>query len=125
MKTKLFIPLILLAAAFTMVISCKKKKQEAPTVPLSYTSLKAQKDTIFVGNSIQITATATGDNITYSWALTTNPQGGSSMGDIIGGGATITYGTSPCCSGWNTITCKVSDGASSQSKSVTIVVKEP
>ena len=124
MKSKFFIPPILLAAAI-MITSCNKETQPpATSTPFAYTSLKSQSDTIFVGETTTVTATATGSNLAYNWELTTNPQGGGSLGDIIGNGATVTYGASPCCTGWNTITCTVSDGLNSQSKSVTIVVRE-
>ncbi len=119
MKAKLIITLILLEVIIT-VIACRKKDIPAATQPLSFISLIAENDTILVGETTTITANATGENLSYSWRL---EQG--SLGDIIGGGATITYGASPCCTGWNTITCTVTDGTTSQSKSVTIVVKEP
>jgi len=121
MKTKKSILLTLLAVASMFAASsCKKEKKSAPTQPLSFTSLVAQKDTLFVGDNEKITAIATGDNLTYEWSL-----GESSLGDIIGSGSQITYGASPCCTGWNTIICTVSNGQESQNKSVTIVVKEP
>jgi len=117
---KIYCFAILILSIILSAISCKKEKQEAPTVPLSYTSLMLQNDTIFVGTTTIITANATGDNLTYSWKLETG-----SLGDIIGAGATISYGASPCCTGWNTIICTVSDGSASAEKSVTIVVMEP
>ena len=117
MKTKIFFSLILLTAV--VFTSCKKKKEETPTQPLSFSSLKSQSDTIYTGGTTKITATATGDNLAYTWSLSQ-----SSMGDLIGSGSQITYGASPCCTGWNTIICTVSNGSESQSKSVTIVVIE-
>ena len=120
MKANFFIPLLLLAVI--TITSCSKKEEEyqPSSTPLSYAGLMLQSDTIFVGETTTVTANASGENLTYSWAL---EQG--SLGDIIGAGKTITYGASPCCTGWNTIACTVSNGATSQSKSVTIVVKEP
>jgi hypothetical protein len=108
---------LLIAVVF---VSCKKEKEETPALPLSFSSLMSLSDTIYVGTTTKVTATATGDNLSYSWSLSQ-----SSLGDIIGSGSQITYGASPCCTGWNTIVCTVSNGSESQSKSVTIVVVEP
>jgi hypothetical protein len=118
MKTKFFIPLILLATVIT-VTSCNKKKEETtpqPTsTPLSYTSLSAEQTTISYTQNTKVTATATGEGLTYTWTLT-------GTGNLIGSGYQITY--QPCCSGQQSITCVVKDsGANQASKSVTITVQ--
>ncbi|MBI5219836.1 MAG: PKD domain-containing protein [Bacteroidia bacterium] len=97
-------------------ISCKKEKNNEPvTVPLNFTGLVADNDTIQPGTSTAITATATGEGLTYTWTAT--------AGNIVGSGNKITYASTPCMDGNYNIQCEVKDKAgSSQSKSVTIRV---
>ncbi|MFQ5334943.1 MAG: PKD domain-containing protein, partial [Flavobacteriales bacterium] len=84
----------------------------------SYNSLTAENTTINTGETSKITATASGENLTYNWELISG-----SLGDILGSGAQVTYTASPCCTGDNTVQCTVSDGTNSESKTVTIVVQ--
>lgn len=117
-----------------MVASCNKEVQEPEVNPtntstsgtntgsttgtstISYTSLSAEQSTIAIGATTKVTATATGDGLTYIWSA--------SNGDIIGSGSQITYGASGCCGGTNTITCTIKDSGNHQeSKSVSIVVQ--
>lgn len=103
--------------AFLLLGGCKKKEETKPSeIPLSYTSLSAQQTTVAIGGTTKITATATGDGLTYIWSA--------SAGDIIGSGSQITYGAPTCCAGQNTVTCIVKDSGGNQaSKSITINVQ--
>lgn len=117
-----------------MVASCNKEVQEPEVNPtnsstpgtgssnptgsstISYTGLNAEQSTIVIGATTKVTATATGNGLTYIWSA--------SDGDIIGSGSQITYGASGCCGGTNTVTCTIKDSGNNQeSKSVSIVVQ--
>ena len=131
MKTKIFLPTIVLTGIFLLTSCCKKDDSGtsgAPTQPLVFISLVAASDTLtldpngVIQATTQIVATTTGDNLTYNWSLETQTG---SVGDILGSGATVTYGASFCCTGNNTIICTITNGLTTESKSVLIVVKEP
>jgi hypothetical protein len=114
MKTiRLFLTLLLLA---TVVISCKKKEETKPvSVQLQYGSLAAESTTVAVNATTKITATASGEGLTYNWSA--------SNGTVVGSGSQITFGT-PCCAGTPTVTCVVKDsGGNQESKSVVITVQ--
>lgn len=120
-----------------MVASCNKEVQEevnptnsstpgtntgtntgspTGTSTISYTSLSAEQSTIAIGATTKVTATATGNGLSYIWSA--------SNGDLIGSGSQITYGASGCCGGTNTVTCTIKDSGNHQeSKSVSIVVQ--
>lgn len=114
MKTlKLVFAFALMLAA---VAGCKKEEQKTVSTPLSYSSLNAETSTIAIGATTKVTASATGEGLSYTWSA--------SAGDIIGSGSQITYGAPTCCGGQNQITCVVKDAAgNSQTKSVTITVQ--
>lgn len=122
MKKYLFIYLLLIGIA---VASCKKEEPEpeqitnptpAPTPVFAFSSLSAENTTIPIGGTAKITASASGENLTYSWSA--------SQGDILGSGSQITYGASNCCAGENEITCTVKDGNNnSDTKKITITVQ--
>lgn len=83
---------------------------------INYELLKSAQETIDIGGTTEVVATATGEGLSYNWSTTS--------GDIIGYGSTITYGASGCCGGNNTVTCIVKDSGNHQeSKSITIVVQ--
>ena len=116
---------ILIASALLIAISgCKKNDTATPTpqasaVALDFKTLAADNTTIAIGSTTTVKATATGEGLTYIWAVASG-----SAGDIIGSGASVTYGASPCCGGNNTITCTVKDASNAQqSKSITIIVQ--
>jgi hypothetical protein len=117
MKKSIIYIVILLTSVVT-ITSCEKKKDETPqptSAPLSFTSLSAAQSTIAFNQNTLITATATGEGLTYTWTL-------SGTGSLIGSGHQITY--QPCCSGEQTINCLVKDkGGNEQSKSVIITVQ--
>ncbi len=130
MKT---VKLILGIVAFGMIVSSCNKEVPEPEPntstqngsntsnttgisTISYTDLSAEQSTIAIGATTTVTATATGDGLTYNWST--------NNGDIIGSGSQITYGASGCCGGTNTVTCTVVDSGNHQeSKSITIVVQ--
>lgn len=109
----------------TIVILFSACKKEAPeptdnsgtnnTANFSFTSLSADSYHIPIGGSTGVKATVSGSNLTYSWSA--------SAGDIFGSGSQITYGASSCCGGSNKVKCTVSDGSSSETKEITIVVQ--
>ena len=104
-------------AVILFFISCNKEEDTGdPSLPLIFTSLVADNDTIAPGESTEITATATGYNITYNWSAT--------AGDILGSGAQVVYAASPCHAGRNQINCTIKDGNSkSAAKEIDIVVE--
>lgn len=130
MKT---VKLILGIVAFGMIVSSCNKEVPEPEPntstqngsntsnttgisTISYTDLSAEQSTIAIGATTTVTATATGDGLTYNWST--------NNGDIMGSGSQITYGASGCCGGTNTVTCTVVDSGNHQeSKSITIVVQ--
>lgn len=114
MKTvKLFFAMALMIVA---VAGCKKEETKPVSTPLSYSSLNAETSTIAIGATTKVTASATGEGLSYTWSA--------SAGDIIGSGSQITYGAPTCCAGQNTVTCIVKDSGGNQaSKSITINVQ--
>ena len=99
--------------------SCKKKEDPQPlstgtSESFSFTSLTAENPTLIRGGSTKITATATGQNLEYTWSTT--------IGILSGSGAqTEYYG---CCTGTYEVTCTLKDSNNnSQEKKVTIVVQ--
>lgn len=116
---------ILLFSAMLLVgiSSCKKNEELQPETTnqttqtaFSFNSLKAEKTGIVIGEEVTITADATGDNLTYNWQA--------SAGTIVGEGKQVSYGsTCTSCKGDNTISCTVSDGKTSETKSIVISIK--
>src|ERR1051325_4669923 len=98
------------------IYSCKKKNENPanpPTgTPLEFTSLVADSSAIYVGETSTITATAKGDNLTYTWAM--------SHGDLFGSGKTVYYGAQSCCVGMNTVSCTVTGSGSTITKTTVI-----
>ena len=118
-KLKKTYPIILLILALIVIFnstSCEKDDDsDTSSQPLVYTSLTTDNDTIFVGNTTIISANAAGYNLIFNWSA--------SAGDIIGGGAQITYLATPCTPGDNTIICTVEDGNNaSETKTIIITV---
>jgi hypothetical protein len=107
--------IILLLAVFVFSF-CEKNETDEPFQNLVYQSLTAERDTISPGENTNITALASGSNLKYFWTA--------SSGDILGSGNKVVYAPSPCHSGSNTITCKITNGNQTESKSVIIVVLE-
>ncbi|HXB38943.1 MAG TPA: PKD domain-containing protein [Bacteroidia bacterium] len=108
-----------LVAGFIFFAGCTKSKTTNPanansTTPLAFSSLKASVNPVQQSQVSNITATASGNNISYTWTA--------SHGDLFGSGAAVMYSTAPCCVGTHTITCVVSDGSSSQTKTLVMTV---
>lgn len=113
--------ILTIAVFIVAVMGCKKNEtpQDPAGTPFSFSDLKATNSIIAIGTTTTVTATATGANLIYSWSLSAG-----SLGDIIGSGAQVTYGASPCCTGNNTVNCKVKDGSGTEAtKTITIVVQ--
>jgi len=109
---------IIFMLSLLSLTACVKDNDDSgdPAQPLVFTSLTAGKSTITAGESIKVTAVATGYKITYKWSAT--------AGDILGTGKEIVYAVSPCHAGTNKITCTVTDGNNaSQTKEIFIVVQ--
>lgn len=120
MKRKILFFTLVMAVLF-LYFSCKKESAAPPenpavSVPLAFTELKAQSTGIHVGETTVITAVVSGNNLTFNWSCT--------AGTLVGEGTEVTYGsTCNSCVGLNTITCTVSDGSTSQTKSVEVSIK--
>lgn len=113
-KKLLYLAVIFLLTV--LLVNCSKEEEDLPETELVFQSLISENDTIAPGESTKLKATATGSSLEYYWSAT--------LGDIIGSGAEVTYVASPCAVGTNEITCKVTNGNQSESKSIEIVVYE-
>ncbi len=83
-------------------------------VPLVFESLVAENDTIISGETVKITATATGKDLKYNWSANT--------GSILGSGHQVDLATTPCVPEEITVTCTVKDAYNqSDTKTVKIV----
>ncbi len=94
------------------LLSCNDDPPE-PSIPLVFESLTAENDTIISGETVVITAIASGKDITYNWSVNT--------GSILGSGHEITLTTTPCVPEEITVTCKVED-AYKKSKTKTVLI---
>lgn len=92
--------------------ACKKEESDDGIIEID--SIYAERDTIFTGENTIVHIVATGNNIQYQWQAT--------AGDIINGGASVTYVAPSCTPGNNIVTCKLSNNSSETEKSITIVV---
>lgn len=111
---KLITAAILLFGVF--VCGCSEDEATTPNNDLNYISLEIANDTIFAGDEVKVKATATGSNLKYFWSA--------SKGDILGSGTEITYASSPCHTGTNQITCKITNGNQEETKTVDVTVKK-
>ena len=103
--------ILLLSVAFS---SCKKDEEEQESYLNSFTSLVAEKDTIFTGETTKITATVDGQNLKFKWDAT--------AGDILGANSVVTYAAPTCVPGVNEISCTASADNKSETKTITITV---
>jgi hypothetical protein len=109
---------ILIIILFSIgLVNCKSDTPENNhTVPLVFSSLTSEKDTIVAGETTLITAEASGYLLSFYWSTT--------AGNILGNGSFITYTASPCQAGNNIITCKIKDGNNqSLTKEINIFVE--
>lgn len=100
------------------VFACKKeKKSDTPpdsATPLNFISLTVSDSILYVNIPTTITATATGDELTYTWSA--------EWGTFIGSGAVVQW--SACHAATFVITCKVEDKYhQSQTKNLNVKVK--
>ncbi|TAL69882.1 MAG: hypothetical protein EPN82_04495 [Bacteroidetes bacterium] len=104
---------ILISLLVITLIGCKK--EESPTNPKTFTfvSLTASKTEIDINEFTDITATATGENLTYRWSCT--------EGAIFDNGPKVQF--SICHATTVRITCIVSDASgNSESKDINIKI---
>jgi hypothetical protein len=107
--------LVLLSAFLIILHSCNEKDHE-DYGNLTFHSLIAEKDTIAPGETVKITASASGNRLEYFWSAT--------LGDILGSGPEVVYAASPCSAGKNRITCRIESGSRSETKTIDITVYE-
>jgi hypothetical protein len=109
--------LLFFVSAVILFFSCKKKDNAAEPTPFSYTSLVASESIIPVTSSLHIVATATGDDLQYSWKSVDSQ--GNNFGNIIGSGSDIQW--TICHADTFIVSCTVSDKyGNSETKSVNI-----
>jgi len=102
-----------------VVSSCQKEKKsevtsnDPATASFSFIKLEAQ-DTILASTTTPVTAITTGNNLTYTWSV--DP-----VGVLLGNGNSIVFNA--CCGGEHYVTCEVSDGKTTLSKTVMIYGK--
>lgn len=107
--------LIIIIIVFA-VFACKKKSDTPPdsATPLNFISLTVADSVLYVNVPATFTATATGDDLTYTWS--------SEWGTFIGSGAVVQW--SACHADKFTITCIVEDKYNqSQTKNLDVKVK--
>jgi len=109
--------LIICFLAFAGLFGCTKEEppDNHDNDPIEFTSLTAGRDIIFIEDTTQITATASGYELTYIWSV--------EKGDILGSGNSVTYVATPCTVGDNPISCTVrSSNGKEVSKDVNVTV---
>lgn len=99
-----------------VIFSCTKEEvspvsTDSETAAFTYSSLNMGADTIDIGASTSVTAVASGSNLTYTWSV-------QPVGTLLGSGSSITFNA--CCGGEHHVTCDVSDGTTTLSKTVMI-----
>jgi hypothetical protein len=111
----LFLILIVFLIPFA---ACKKDNNDTPADqqnPLVFTSLSCADSTLAVGATTTFTATASGDDLTYSWS--------SLYGTFFGSGPVVQW--SVCHADGFIITCEVQDKyGNKESKNIKIAVHE-
>ncbi|OGU38704.1 MAG: hypothetical protein A2X61_09345 [Ignavibacteria bacterium GWB2_35_12] len=109
---KKFTLLFALLAMLTLV-SCKKEENVLNPKTFTFVSLTATKSEIAINEVTDITATATGENLTYGWSC--------SEGAIFDDGPDVKF--SICHSTRVRVTCTVSDASgNSESKDIYIQI---
>lgn len=96
--------------------ACDKDDNGDNSQPLVFESLIVEHDTIPIGGTTRVTATASGGGLTFLWSVT--------AGTILGTGKEVIYTTDPCePPGEHTITCTVEDSrGESETKTVKVFV---
>jgi hypothetical protein len=114
---KTFKYLIIVVGLMAISLGCRKKPLKMDTEisnTFNYISLEADSPIKPGTEHSVVTAVVEGDNLTYKWSV--DP-----VGNLSGTGASIMFET--CCEDNYLITCEVSDGVSTESKQVTVVVE--
>ena len=117
MKAKFFIRLLMALIMLPVLFftACDKDDNGDDSLPLVFESLTVEHDTIPIGGTTRVTATASGSDLSFFWSVT--------AGTILGSGKEIVYTTDPCEPGEHTITCKVEDSkGASETKTVKVFV---
>jgi len=91
---------VILLMVLALGSSCQKQEQE-PNTPLVFKSLTASSPSFVHGENVQLTAEATGTNITYYWTFV--------QGSVSGSGSNVVYSCD--YPGSQTVVCTVKDGA--------------
>jgi len=121
MKTIKILLFVLIGSLSFTFLACDPDDPEPqpnpqPVIELEFISLTSDKELLYGGETATITAEARGEELVYQWTA--------SAGSIVGSGKTVTYSPSPCSTGENTITCKITDKyKESLSKSIIITVE--
>ena len=114
------IRLLPLALLLILAFSSCKKESNTPAgtgKDLVFTDLKAEKDTITLQEVTKVTATATGEGLTYSWKCDNE------LGILDGSGSEVLF--TICHAGTFKVTCEVKDSNNHQaSKDVFITSVE-
>ncbi|MDD4216872.1 MAG: hypothetical protein PHZ24_06010 [Bacteroidales bacterium] len=115
---KFLVVIVIISLLGTIGFSCDKP-DDPPSdeqIDLVFTSLTADKDSVDGGNTVVLTAQASGKDITYSWTV--------SLGSFLGSGSKVTYVPSSCTFGDITIGCAVKDTyGKTKTKNITIYVR--
>ncbi|MDD4150891.1 MAG: PKD domain-containing protein [Bacteroidales bacterium] len=116
-----FVVIIIIGLLTTIGFACDKPDDNDDTPPeeqteLIFTSLTADKDSIYANETLDFTAVASGKDITYKWTV--------SIGSFLGSGNKVTYTPSACTAGDVTVSCVVKDSyGKTKSKTKTVHVK--
>jgi hypothetical protein len=94
---------------------CNKDDETEVETPLNFISLTVNRDTIFIGETVDLVAEAQGEELIYIWIA--------EKGNFSCEGPEVTYTPSPCTIGDVELKCKIIDKANnSDEKSIFIFV---
>lgn len=114
---KIFVSIAIFGLSLSFMNSCDKPEPEGEKIELVFSNLSVDNDSIYVGETVTFTATATGKDINYLWTA--------SAGSLLGGGNQVTLTPTPCLSGDITVTCDVTDAYNeTKTKTATITILE-
>jgi hypothetical protein len=90
----------------TIIGGCKKESAPTDSGNIEFFSLVVEKDSVPITELTKVTATVTGDNLTYTWKCDNE------LGIFEGAGAEVLF--TICHGGKFKITCEVKDNANHQ-----------
>lgn len=107
-KNRIFYPIsiALLLAILFVSGGCAKENSPSGTGNIEFVSLIVEKDSLAITELTKVTATVTGDNLTYTWKCDNE------LGVFEGSGAEVLF--TICHGGKFKITCEVNDSANHQ-----------